>query len=76
MKNGITYLLLALAAAWLFVACGSKDGEGTPADNFDVQFKLPASIDVAKGGEYTFEVITEAPVAGSRPSPAAAARSG
>lgn len=59
MKNGITYLLLALAAAWLFVACGSKDGEGTPADNFDVQFKLPASIDVAKGGEYTFEVITE-----------------
>jgi predicted MPP superfamily phosphohydrolase len=48
------YLLLALAVA-VFVACDSKNKEAE--DNFDVQFELPSSVDVAKAGEKAGECV-------------------
>lgn len=59
MKNGITYLLLALAAAWLFVACGSKTAKeplrtiSTYSSNFRHR-----SMSL-KAGNTPLEVITE-----------------
>ena len=50
MKNVLKYLLLAL------IACGGSDDEKPPADNFDVQFTVPGSVDVTEGGECTFAV--------------------
>ena len=54
MKNVLKYLAL-IAVSQLF-ACGGSDDEKTPADNFDVQFTVPGSVDVTEGGECTFAV--------------------
>ena len=56
MKNVLKYLLLALIAVSHLFACGGSDDEKTPADNFDVQFTVPGSVDVTEGGECTFAV--------------------
>lgn len=56
MKNVLKYLLLALIAVLQLFACGGSDDEKTPADNFDVQFTVPGSVDVTEGGECTFAV--------------------
>lgn len=56
MKNVLKYLLLALIAVSQLIACGGGDDEKTPADNFDVQFTVPGSVDVTEGGECTFAV--------------------
>ena len=56
MKNVLKYLLLALIAVSQLFACGGSDDEKTPADNFDVQFTVPGSVDVTEGGEGTFAV--------------------
>ena len=56
MKNVLKYLLLALIAVSQLFACGVSDDEKTPADNFDVQFTVPGSVDVTEGGECTFAV--------------------
>lgn len=56
MKNVLKYLLLALIAVSQLFACGGSDDEKTPADNFDVQFTGPGSVDVTEGGECTFAV--------------------
>lgn len=56
MKSAITYLLLGLIAVSQFIACGGSDDKEAPADNFDVQFTVPGSVDVTKGGECTFAV--------------------
>ena len=56
MKNILKYLLLALIAVSQLFACGGSDDEKTPADNFDVQFTVPGSVDVTEGGECTFAV--------------------
>ena len=56
MKNVIKYLLLGLIVVSQFFACGGSDDNKTPADNFDVQFTVPGSVDVTEGGECTFAV--------------------
>ena len=56
MKNVLKYLLLALIAVSQLFACGGRDHEKAPADNFDVQFTVPGSVDVTEGGECTFAV--------------------
>ena len=56
MKNVLKYLLLALIAVSQLFACGGSDDDKTPADNFDVQFTVPGSVDVTEGGECTFAV--------------------
>ena len=56
MKNVLKYLLLALIAVSQLFACGGSDDEKTPADNVDVQFTVPGSVDVTEGGECTFAV--------------------
>lgn len=56
MKNVLKYLSLALIAVSQLFACGGSDDEKTPADNFDVQFTVPGSVDVTEGGECTFAV--------------------
>ena len=56
MKNVLKYLLLALIAVSQLFACGGSDDEKTPADNFDVQFTVPGSVDVTEVGECTFAV--------------------
>ena len=56
MKNVLKYLLLALIAVSQLFACGGSDDEKTPADNFDVQFTVPGSVDVTEGGECPFAV--------------------
>lgn len=56
MKNVIKYLLLGLIVVSQFFACGSDDDNKTPADNFNVQFTVPGSVDVTEGGECTFAV--------------------
>lgn len=37
-------------------ACGDSNTDDAPTDDFDVRFELPATVDVAKGGELTFTV--------------------
>ena len=56
MKNVLKYLLLALIAVSQLFACGGSDDEKTPADNFDVQFTGPGSVDGSEGGECSFSV--------------------
>ena len=56
MKNVLKYLLLAVIAVSQLFACGGSDDEKAPADNFDVQFTVPGSVDVTEGGECTFAV--------------------
>lgn len=48
------YLWLLLAVVSQLIACGGKDDKVGPGDDFDVRFVLPASIDVAQGGECIF----------------------
>lgn len=48
------YLWLLLAVVSQLIACGGKDEGVGPVDDFDVQFELPASVDVTQGGECTF----------------------
>lgn len=55
-ENVLKYLLLALIAVSQLFACRGSDDEKTPADNFDVQFTVPGSVDVTEGGECTFAV--------------------
>lgn len=52
------YLILAVAIILQsqFSACGSKEETTGPEEEFNVNFQLPASIEVTKGGEYTFAV--------------------
>ena len=38
------------------IACGDSNTDDAPTDDFDVRFELPATVDVAKGGELTFTV--------------------
>ena len=57
MKGTTTYLLGVFAIFSLLIACNSKEGDETPADNFDVRFELPTTIDIAKGGEHVFTVV-------------------
>ena len=66
MKNVLKYLLLALIAVSQLFACGGSDDEKTPADNFDVQFTVPGSVDVTEGGECT-SVCVGAPERGGCP---------
>lgn len=54
MKNVLKYLLLALIAVSQLFACGGSDDEKTPADNFDVQFTVPGSVDVTEGRRVHF----------------------
>lgn len=56
MKRLTKYLLLLLAVVSQFIACESNKEGGSPADNFDVRFELPALIDVTLGGECVFTV--------------------
>ena len=53
MINLIKYLLL-FAVIFQYNACSNKDKN--IIDEFDVQFELPALIDVSKGEEYVFKV--------------------
>lgn len=57
MKKFAAYLLWFLLIAVLPLMACSNDGiTETVADSFDVQFECPSLIEVAKGGEYTFQV--------------------
>lgn len=53
MKYLTKYLLL-FSLLLQFAACSSKEED--PINEFDVQFELPALIDIAKGGEHVFKV--------------------
>lgn len=57
MKKFAAYLLWFLLIAVLPLMACSNDGMAEAvADSFDVQFECPSLIEVAKGGEYTFQV--------------------
>ncbi|WP_255417170.1 calcineurin-like phosphoesterase family protein [Proteiniphilum sp. X52] len=46
--------LLVLVILFQYITCSNK--EENIADEFDVQFELPALIDITQGGEYVFTV--------------------
>lgn len=57
MKKFAAYLLWFLLIAVLpLMACSNDGMTEVVADSFDVQFECPSLIEVAKGGEYTFQV--------------------
>lgn len=56
MKNFFKYLLI-FAIVFQYVACSSQEDD--VANEFEVQFELPALIDITKGGEYVFKVNDE-----------------
>ena len=56
MKDTIKYLVWIFAIVPFLIACGDSNTDDAPTDDFDVRFELPATIDVAKGGELTFTV--------------------
>lgn len=56
MKDTIKYLVWIFAIVPFLIACGDSDTDDAPTDDFDVRFELPATVDVAKGGELTFTV--------------------
>ena len=56
MKDTITYLVWIFAIVPFLIACGDSNTDDAPTDDFDVRFELPATVDVAKGGELTFTV--------------------
>lgn len=57
MKKFAAYLLWFLLIAVLpLMACSNDGMTEAVADSFDVQFECPSLIEVAKGGEYTFQV--------------------
>lgn len=56
MKDTIKYLVWIFAIVPFLIACGDSNTDDAPTDDFDVRFELPATLDVAKGGELTFTV--------------------
>ena len=56
MKDTIKYLVWIFAIVPFLIACGDSNTDDAPTDDFDVRFELPATVDVAKGGELTFPV--------------------
>lgn len=56
MKDTIKYLVWIFAIVPFLIACGDSNTDEAPTDDFDVRFELPATVDVAKGGERTFTV--------------------
>ena len=56
MKDTIKYLVWIFAIVPSLIACGDSNTDEAPTDDFDVRFELPATVDVAKGGELTFTV--------------------
>lgn len=56
MKDTIKYLVWIFAIVPFLIACGDSNTDEAPTDDFDVRFELPATVDVAKGGELTFRV--------------------
>lgn len=57
MKKFAAYLLWFLLIAVLpLMACSNDGMTEAVVDSFDVQFECPSLIEVAKGGEYTFQV--------------------
>ena len=54
MKDTIKYLVWIFAIVPFLIACGDSNTDDAPTDDFDVRFELPATVDVAKGGELTF----------------------
>ena len=56
MKDTIKYLVWIFAIVLFLIACGDSNTDDAPTDDFDVRFELPATVDVAKGGELTFTV--------------------
>lgn len=56
MKDTIKYLVWIFAIVPFLIACGDSNTDEAPTDDFDVRFELPATVDVAKGGEPTFTV--------------------
>ena len=56
MKDTIKYLVWIFAIVTFLIACGDSNTDDAPTDDFDVRFELPATVDVAKGGELTFTV--------------------
>ncbi len=56
MKNSTKYFLLLFSMTLLLFACDSKKESSSKASDMDVQFELPATLEVSKGGEYTFTV--------------------
>lgn len=56
MKDTIKYLVWIFAIVPFLIACGDSNTDEAPTDDFDVWFELPATVDVAKGGELTFTV--------------------
>ena len=56
MKDTIKYLVWIFAIVPFLIACGDSNTDEAPTDDFDVRFELPATVDVAKGGELTFTV--------------------
>ena len=56
MKDTIKYLVWIFAIVPFLIACGDSNTDDAPTDDFDVRFELPATVDVAKGGELTFTV--------------------
>lgn len=56
MKDTIKYLVCIFAIVPFLIACGDSNTDDAPTDDFDVRFELPATVDVAKGGELTFTV--------------------
>lgn len=59
MKGTIKYLVWIFAIVPFLIACGDSNTDDAPTDDFDVRFELPATVDVAKGGELTFTVKEE-----------------
>ena len=56
MKDTIKYVVWIFAIVPFLIACGDSNTDDAPTDDFDVRFELPATVDVAKGGELTFTV--------------------
>ena len=56
MKDTIKNLVWIFAIVPILIACGDSNTDDAPTDDFDVRFELPATVDVAKGGELTFTV--------------------
>jgi len=51
-------MLMTVFLPFMMVGCGSSSDDDEPnVDDFDIQFTLPSTIDVPKGGEFTFMLI-------------------
>lgn len=60
LNNFILALLVLLMIPAILPACSSDSkGPEVPADDFTVNFTLPASIVITNGGEFTFDVVDE-----------------